>query len=74
MSKTRIVYAVGPSDDGKTIVEATVVAPHYGRLPIEITSRRGETLFVSHDALETLIIALQQVQSQIRNGLIVSNI
>lgn len=61
-----IIYAVGASDDGKSIVAATVKKQDH--LNIEITSRRGDKLNVSPDALDTLIIALQAVQTQMQRG------
>lgn len=64
VTSIEIIYAVGASNDGKTLVAATVKKEVFQ--PIEITTRRGDKICVSDDALEGLIIALQQVREQIR--------
>jgi hypothetical protein len=61
-----IIYAVGASDDGKSIVAATVSKT--GELPTKIKTRRGDTINVSDDSLEGLIIALQAIKSAIDQG------
>jgi hypothetical protein len=68
--KTKIIFATS-TRDGK-IVHATVEATDNKHLPITITSRMGDTVHIAHDGLDALILALQQIQSQVQTGFISS--
>jgi hypothetical protein len=61
-----IIYAVGANVKGDALNSATVLALDY--LPTVITSRMGDTINVSDDALDSLIIALQEVKRLKSNG------
>lgn len=68
VNKVSIIYAAGASMDNKSIVYGTVEKQDH--LPLTITSRMGDSISVSDDALDSLIIALQMVQKEIQIGII----
>lgn len=68
VTTVEIIYAAGTTVGGKEIAYATV--EKRDRLPIKITSRMGDVIHVSDDALDCLIVALQQIQKQISTGVL----